>query len=406
MKLAKRVTELPELQTILMAKKSRQLRAQGLDVINLSLGEPDFFTPDAVKAAGIDAIHQNFSFYPPVAGFLDLQKAIAEKLITENGIDTCADEIVVSTGAKQAIANIVLSLIEPGDEVIIPAPFWVSYPNIVQLAGGKSVILSTSIDNQYKLTRAQLEKSITPRTKLLILCTPNNPTGSVYRRDELAALAEVIKNTPDLWVISDEIYEYLYYGEEKPVSIASLPGMKDRVITINGFSKGHAMTGWRLGYSCSPKKLAEAAEKMQAQITSGASSITQRAALAALTLDKTEIEKMRLRFKARRDVLLEGLSSIPNLGITPPEGAFYVFPDVSFYLGKTINGRCITDANALCLYLLEEALVATVPGDAFGEPSAIRLSFATSEEKLSVACQRLKEAFGAIGSGYCAKRTL
>lgn len=396
MKLARRITELPELQTIAMAKKSRELQAKGVDVINLSLGEPDFFTPDAIKEAAVAAIHQNFSFYPPIPGYLDLRKAIVEKLQQENGITATHEQIVVSTGAKQAIANVVLSLIEKGDEVIIPAPYWVSYPNIVQLAEGAIKVLPTSLETGFKVTPSQLKAAITPQTRLIILCSPSNPTGAVYSAMELQALAKVVLGFPELYVLADEIYEYIYF-KEKPTSLAAIPGMDERVITVNGFSKGYAMTGWRLGYACAPKWLSEACEKMQSQITSGACSITQRAAIAALKMDKKELDVMRKAFGSRLDVFFSELKCIPGLKIYPPDGAFYVFPDVSDYLGKkTPSGQIISGVHALSLYLLEEAHVATVPGDAFGAPSCIRLSFAIAEDKLKEAAKRLAVGFSRL----------
>ncbi len=398
MRLSDRINNLSESQTIAMAKKSRELKAQGVDIISLSLGEPDFTTPTFIKEAAKQAIDNDFSYYAPVPGYADLREAIVKKLKRDNNLTYHADQIVVSTGAKQSIINAIMCLINPGDEVLIPAPYWVSYVAMVELAGGKPVIIPTSVEHDFKLSPEQLEKAITPKSKLILYSSPCNPSGSIYAYEELSALAEVIKRHDDLFVISDEIYELITYNG-KVASIASVDGMKDRTAIINGLSKGFAMTGWRLGYMAAPKPLASACDKMQGQFTSATSSITQRAAITAMDADPGALEYMRSAFERRRNLVINGLKTIPGLKVNEPQGAFYAFPDVSAYFGKAINGNRINDANDLSLYLLEKANVSTVTGDAFGSPNCIRLSYATSEEILTVALERLSAAFNALWNG-------
>lgn len=389
MRLSKRIEGLSESQTIAMAKKSRELKAAGKDIISLSLGEPDFFTPDEIKVAAKQAIDDNFSYYAPVAGYADLREAIAAKLLRDNGLEYSPEEIVVSTGAKQAIINAILCLVNPGEEVIIPAPYWVSYVAMVELAGGVPVIVPADVEQDFKISAQQLRKAITPNTRLLLYSSPCNPSGSIYSMDELQALAQVVLETPDMMVISDEIYELISYVGKVP-SIASIPGMKERTAIINGLSKGFAMTGWRLGYMAAPLALAKACDKMQGQFTSATSSITQRAAISAMKMDPSELEYMRSAFERRRDLVIRRLQKMPGLKVNVPQGAFYAFPDVSAYFGKKWNDKVIADTTDLSLCILEEALVSTVTGDAFGSPNCLRLSYATSEEVLNEAMDRLE----------------
>jgi aspartate aminotransferase len=389
MRLSKRIDGLSESQTIAMAKKSRELKAAGKDIISLSLGEPDFFTPDEIKVAAKQAIDDNFSYYAPVAGYADLREAIAAKLLRDNDLEYSPEEIVVSTGAKQAIINAILCLVNPGEEVIIPAPYWVSYVAMVELAGGVPVIISADVDQDFKISAQQLREAITPKTRLLLYSSPCNPSGSIYSMKELEALAQVVLETPDMMVISDEIYELISYVGKVP-SIASIPGMKERTAVINGLSKGFAMTGWRLGYMAAPLALAKACDKMQGQFTSATSSITQRAAISAMKMDPSELEYMRSAFEVRRDLVIQRLQKMPGLKVNVPQGAFYAFPDVSAYFGKKWNDTVIADTTDLSLYILEEALVSTVTGDAFGSPNCLRLSYATSEEVLNEAMDRLE----------------
>ncbi|MCH8546799.1 MAG: pyridoxal phosphate-dependent aminotransferase [Cryomorphaceae bacterium] len=392
MRLSDRIKGLSESQTIAMAKKSRELKESGVDIISLSLGEPDFTTPDFVKEAAKKAIDDDFSYYTPVPGYADLRQSIVEKLKRDNQLEYNIDQIVVSTGAKQAIINAIMCLINPGDEVIIPAPYWVSYVAMVEIAGGVPIIVPAGVEQDFKMTPQQLEKAITPKSRILLYSSPCNPSGSIYTEEELMALAKVIKEHQDLTVISDEIYELITYSGKVP-SIASIEGMKDRTVIINGLSKGFAMTGWRLGYMAAPKELASACDKMQGQFTSATSSITQRAAIAAMKADPSELEYMRSAFEKRRDLVIAGLKQMPGLIVNTPQGAFYAFPDVSAYFGKSVNGKTIENATDLSLYLLEEANVSTVTGDAFGAPNCIRLSYATSETVLNEALNRLNKAF-------------
>ena len=395
-KLSDRVNRISESQTIAMARKSRELKAQGVDIISLSLGEPDFTTPDIIKKAAKDAIDQNFSYYTHVSGYLELREAICVKFKRDNQLSYTPDEIVVSTGAKQSIANAVLCLVNPGDEVIIPAPFWVSYLEILKLAEGKPVILNTSVESDYKITAAELEKAITPKTRLLMISTPCNPTGSVYSKDELRALAAVIAKHPEVYVLSDEIYEHINFcgGHQ---SFAQFEAIKDRVITINGVSKGFAMTGWRGGIMAAPKWLAQACDKMQGQFTSATCSITQKAMHKAMELDyDTYIKPMRDAFLKRRDLVVGLMKEIPGLKTNVPDGAFYMYPEVSYYFGKKYKSHVINNATDLTLFLLEDGHLALVPGAAFGEDKYIRFSYATSEDNLKEALKRLKDSLAKL----------
>lgn len=390
-KLSERLNRLAPSATLAMSQKSAEMQAKGIDVINLSVGEPDFNTPAHIKAAAQQAIADNYSKYSPVPGYEALRTAICQKLQKENGLHYEPNEIVVSNGAKQSVCNTLLALVNEGDEVIIPAPYWVSYPQMVKLAGGVPVIVNTAFEQQFKMTADQLQAAITPKTKVLILCSPSNPTGSVYSREELCALADVLRKYDDLYVISDEIYEHItYIGAHE--SIASLEGMKTRTVVVNGVSKAYAMTGWRIGYTASPAWIAQGCNKLQGQYTSGPSSVSQMAALAAYTLPQDCVEEMRKSFEKRRDLMVELSADIPGWEIVPPQGAFYLFPKVDTYFGKTANGKTLHNADDLTLYLLEEGHVATVSGEAFGAPECIRLSYATGEETLRKAMQRIKKA--------------
>ena len=389
--LSDRVNLISESQTIAMARKSRELKAKGVDIISLSLGEPDFATPEIIKQAAIQAINDNFSYYTHVSGYLELREAIARKFKRDNGLEYTADEIVVSTGAKQSIANAVLCLINPGDEVLIPSPFWVSYLEILKLAGGVPILIDTEIDNDFKVTAAQLEKHITSKTRMMIFSTPCNPTGSVYNKKELREIADVVKKYEELYIISDEIYEHINFvgGHE---SMAQFEDIKDRVITINGVSKGFAMTGWRGGIMAAPKWIAQACDKMQGQFTSATCSITQKAMHAAMDLPSESTSYMRDAFLKRRNLVLDLMKEIPGFKTNIPQGAFYVYPEVSALFGKSYNGYIINNATDLSLYLLDEAHVALVPGAAFGDDKYIRFSYATSEDKLTEALKRMKVA--------------
>jgi len=373
----------------------RELAAKGVDVISLSFGEPDFHTPEHVKDAAKKAMDDNFTYYTPVAGYPDLRKAISKKLKDENGLDYDASEIVVSTGAKQAIANAVLCLVNPGDEVIIPTPYWVSYSEVVKLAEGKSVFIDTTVEQNFKITPEQLEAAITPKSKLFMFSSPCNPTGSVYSKAELEGLAKVFEKHPEIYILSDEIYEHINFigGHE---SIAQFDSIKDRVVIINGFSKAYAMTGWRIGYTASNKEIAVACDKMQGQITSGTCSITQRAGTAAYEGGLESVLQMREQFQKRRDIVYKLLSNIEGLTVNLPEGAFYFFPNVTSFFGKSYNGKTIKDSDDLSIFLLEEGHVATVGGDSFGDPKSIRISYAAAEDKLIEACRRIKEALGKL----------
>jgi aspartate aminotransferase len=390
-KLSKRLEAMEESATIAMSQKSRELKAQGKDVISLSLGEPDFYTPQFIKDAAVKAMEENYTMYTPVPGYDDLRESICKKFKRDNGLIYTKDQIVVSTGAKQSIANVVLSIINPGDEVIVPAPYWVSYIEIVKVAEGVPVIVHAGIEHNFKITANQLREAITDKTKMVIFSTPCNPTGSVYSKEELHALAQVIKDFPQLVVLSDEIYEHInFVGKHE--SLAQFPEVYNQVVTINGVSKAWAMTGWRLGYIGAPKEIASACSKVQGQFTSGTSSITQRATIAALEADPEVLSEMIDAFKKRRDLVLNHLNNMPGVKTNVPDGAFYVFPDISAFFGKSYNGFVIHTAADLCLYLLSEALIALVTGEAFGDPNCIRISYAASEETLTKAMSRMKEA--------------
>lgn len=394
-KLSKRIASLSESQTIAMNQRSKDLQAKGIDVINLSVGEPDFFTPDHIKEAAKKAIDDNYSFYSPVPGYPELKKAISEKFKRENNLTYSPEEIIVSNGAKHSLTNAILCLIDKGDEVIIPAPYWVSYAELVKLAEGVNVIVETKFENEFKLTPKELEAAITYKTKALLLCSPSNPTGSVYTHDELKAIAAIIAKNPNIFVISDEIYEHInFIGKHE--SIAQFPEIFDRVVTINGVSKAYAMTGYRIGYMGGPLWLIKACNKLQGQMTTGASSPAQRAAIAALNSDASVVTVMRDAFKRRRDLVIKKMSTIEGIRFFVPGGAFYVFPDISSYYGKTDGNVVINDSMDMCLYLLDKAHIAAVPGGAFGEERCIRISFATSDDKLVLAFDQLKEALSKL----------
>ncbi len=386
--LSNRIQNLSESQTIKMAKLGRELSAKGVSVINLSFGEPDFNTPQYIKDAAVKAMENNFTYYTPVSGYPDLRKAIAEKLKRENNLDFNFDQIVVSTGAKQALANALMVMINPGDEVIIPTPYWVSYSEMVKLAEGKTVYINATAANDFKITADELEAAITPKTKMFMFSSPCNPTGSVYSKEELASLAKVFEKYPSIYILSDEIYEHINFvgGHE---SIAQFDAIKERVIVINGFSKAFAMTGWRIGYLAASKEIADAADKLQGQITSGTCSITQKAGVAACNGGLESVHEMRDAFLKRRGIVHELLSQIEGLEVNLPDGAFYFFPNVSSFFGKYVDGKQINTAEELSLYLLNEAHVSTVTGEAFGNDECIRISYAASEDELREACKRI-----------------
>lgn len=389
--LSDRINNLSVSQTLAMAAKARELKALGKDIISLSLGEPDFNTPDFIKEAAKKAIDENYSTYTPVEGYAELKDAIILKFKRDNGLEYKPANIVVSTGAKQSLYNIAQAMLNEGDEVILPAPFWVSYSEIIKLSGGNPIEVPTSVESDFKMTPAQLEAAITPKTKMMWFSSPCNPSGSVYSREELTALAEVLAKYPNIFVVSDEIYEHINFSGTF-CSIASIPGMFERTITVNGVAKAFAMTGWRIGYIGAPEFIAKACTKLQGQVTSGANSIAQRATITALEAEPKVLKYMVDAFHKRRDLVIGLINDIPGLKVNVPEGAFYAFPDVSSYFGITLNGYEIKDANDLSMYLLEYANVATVTGDAFGNPNCIRLSYATSEEVLVEAFRRIKEA--------------
>ncbi len=389
--LSDRLQAMEESATIAMSQKSRELKAEGLDVISLSLGEPDFNTPDFIKEAANQGMKDNYTKYTPVPGYEDLRQAISNKFKRDNNLDYPINQIVVSTGAKQSIANVVLSIVNNGDEVIIPAPYWVSYIEIVKVSEGIPVAISAGIENDFKITGAQLESAITEKTKMVIFSTPCNPTGSVYSKEELRDLADVLVRYPHIVVIADEIYEHINFGT-KHESLAQFDEIKDQVVTINGVSKAWAMTGWRLGYIGASKEIAAACSKIQGQFTSGTSSITQRAAIAAMDADPIVLVDMIAAFKSRRSLVLDALNEIEGVKTNVPGGAFYVFPDVSYFYGKSYNGRTVNNGSDLALYILDEALVALVTGEAFGDPNCIRISYAASEETLTEAMKRVREA--------------
>lgn len=393
--ISKRVSNLSQSQTLAMSQKSNELKAQGVDVINLSVGEPDFHTPDHIKQAAVRAIDDNFTFYSPVPGYMSLRKAIADKLSRENGLEFAPEQIVVSGGAKQALCNVILSTVNPGDEVIIPTPAWVSYVEMVKLAEGTNVLVPSGIEDDFKITPDRLEAAITPRTRMILICSPSNPTGSVYTRDELAALVAVIARHPGIIVLADEIYEHINYTGSF-TSLASFPEIADRTVVVNGVSKAYAMTGWRIGYCAAPLPVAKACTKLQGQYTSGASSVAQKAAEAAYTGSQDCVENMRRAFERRRNLVVRLAREIKGVNVNEPQGAFYLFPEVSSFFGKRCGDRVINNSSDLAMYLLEVAHVATVAGDAFCAPGYIRLSYATSDENITEAMRRIAEALGKL----------
>ena len=388
--LSDRSNSLSPSETLAMSQKSNELKAQGFDVINLSVGEPDFFTPDHIKEAAKKAVDNNYSFYSPVPGFMELRKAISAKLKNENNLDYKPEQIVVSGGAKQSICNVILSIIGPGDEVILPAPYWVSYAEMVKLAEGVNVIVHAGIEQDFKITPAQLEAAITPKSKAIVLCSPSNPTGSVYSREELKGLADVLAKYPNIIIISDEIYEHINYigGHE---SIAQFDNVRDRVVIVNGVSKGYAMTGWRIGFIAAPQSISGACNKLQSQYTSGPCAIAQKAAEAAYTGDQSCVADMCAAFQRRRDLMVKLAREIQGFKVNVPEGAFYIFPECSYYFGKSYNGVTIKDSNDLAMWLLDVAHVASVGGGAFGAPDCIRFSYAAADQQLIEAMRRVKE---------------
>lgn len=393
--LSNRLNRLAPSQTLAMSQKSGEMKAQGIDVINMSVGEPDFNTPDHIKEAAKKAVDENFSRYSPVPGYMDLRKAIVAKLKNENHLDYTTSEILVSSGAKQSVCNTVMALVNDGEEVIIPAPYWVSYPQMVKLAGGTPVIVNAGFEQNFKMTPEQLEAAITPKTRMLILCSPSNPTGSVYTKDELEALAEVIKRHDDLFVLADEIYEHInYVGKHE--SIAQFSGMKERTIIVNGVSKAYAMTGWRIGFIAAPEWIVKGCNKLQGQYTSGPCSVSQKAAEAAYTTSQECVETMRKAFERRRDLIVELAKDIPGLEVNCPQGAFYLFPKCSGFYGKSYEGKTINNSTDLAMFLLEEGHVATVGGDAFGDPECFRMSYATSDDNIREAMRRIKETLAKL----------
>lgn len=393
--LSNRLNRLAPSATLAMSQKSGEMKAQGIDVINMSVGEPDFNTPDHIKAAAKQAVDDNWSRYSPVPGYPDLRKAIVEKLKRENGLDYTMSEILVSNGAKQAVCNAVMALVDDGDEVIIPAPYWVSYPQMALLAGGDPVHIPAGFDQDFKITPEQLEAAITPKTRMLILCSPSNPTGSVYSKDELKALADVLKKHPEVYVLADEIYEHInYVGKHE--SIAQFPGMKEQCIIINGVSKAYAMTGWRIGYMAAPEWIVKGCNKLQGQYTSGPCSVSQKAAEAAYVLSQDCVEEMRVAFERRRDLIVELAKDIPGLEVNVPQGAFYLFPKCASFYGKSDGQHTINNSTDLAMYLLEVGHVATVGGDAFGDPECFRMSYATSDDNIREAMRRIKECLAKL----------
>lgn len=393
--LSDRINRLSPSATLAMSQKSAELKAQGVDIVNMSVGEPDFNTPDHIKAAAIKAVEDNWSRYSPVAGYPALREAIVAKLKKENGLDFKPSQISCSNGAKQSVCNTVMALVNPGDEVIIPAPYWVSYPEMVKLAGGTPVIVSAGIEQDFKITASQLEKAITPKTRALILCSPSNPTGSVYTKDELHALAEVVAKHERVIIIADEIYEHInYVGSHE--SIAQFDCVKERTVVVNGVSKAYAMTGWRIGFIAAPEWIVKGCNKLQGQYTSGPCSVSQKAAEAAYTGSQQCVEDMRQAFQRRRDLIVSLAKEIPGLEVNNPQGAFYLFPRCSSYFGKSYNGRVVNDSNDFALYLLEEAHVATVGGAAFGAPDCFRMSYATSDDNIREAMKRIAAALAKL----------
>ncbi|MES2703595.1 MAG: pyridoxal phosphate-dependent aminotransferase [Bacteroidota bacterium] len=391
MQLAQRISSISEPQTIKMAKLGRELKAKGINIVDLSLGEPDFKTPEHICEAAVKAMEDGYTKYTPVAGYPELLEAISGKLKRDNNLDYAANEIMVSTGAKQSLANAILALVDPGDEVIIPTPFWVTYASLVEFAGGVVRYINCGIDTDFKLRPEELEANITAKTKLFIFSSPCNPTGSVYSRDELAGLAEVFNRHPQVGIISDEIYEYINFADGHQ-SIAQFTELRDRVVIVNGMSKGFAMTGWRLGYLVAPREVIQACDKLQAQFTSGTNSIAQRAAITALTSDLAPTHKMTEAFRQRRDYVIGELRKMPGINVNVPEGAFYAFPDISSFFGRSVDGHTINNADDMSMYLLHVAHVSTVTGTAFGDDSCIRISFATSMNNLTEAMKRIGTA--------------
>lgn len=394
-KLSERLNRLAPSATLAMSQKSGEMKAQGIDVINMSVGEPDFNTPDHIKDAAKKAIDENYSTYSPVPGYADLRKAISEKLKKENGLEYGINEILVSNGAKQSVCNAIMALVDDGEEVIIPAPYWVSYPQMVKLAGGEPVVVEAGFEQNFKMTPEQLEAAITPKTRMLILCSPSNPTGSVYSAEELKGLAEVILRHEDLFVLADEIYEHINYTG-KHNSIAEIPGMRDRAIIVNGVSKAYAMTGWRIGYIAAPEWIVKGCNKLQGQYTSGPCSVSQKAAEEAYVASQECVEEMRVAFERRRDLIVELAKDIPGLEVNVPEGAFYLFPKCSSFFGKKYGEKVINTSTDLAMLLLEEGHVATVAGDAFGDPDCFRMSYATSDDNIREAMRRIKETLAKV----------
>lgn len=394
-KLSDRLNRLAPSATLAMSQKSGEMKAQGIDVINMSVGEPDFNTPDHIKEAAKKAIDENYSRYSPVPGYIELRKAIVEKLKKENGLEYSTNEILVSNGAKQSVCNTVMALVNDGEEVIIPAPYWVSYPQMVKLAGGEPVIVEAGFEQNFKMTPEQLEAAITPKTRMLILCSPSNPTGSVYSEEELRGLAEVIKRHEGLYVLTDEIYEHINYVG-KHSSIAHIEGMRERTIIVNGVSKAYAMTGWRIGFIAAPEWIVKGCNKLQGQYTSGPCSVSQKAAEAAYTTSQECVETMRKAFERRRDLIVELAKDIPGLEVNKPEGAFYLFPKCSSFFGKSYNGKKIENSTDLAMFLLEVGHVATVGGDAFGDPYCFRMSYATSDDNIREAMKRIKDTLALL----------
>ena len=393
--LSNRLNRLAPSATLAMSQKSSEMKAQGIDVINMSVGEPDFNTPDHIKEAAKKAVDDNWSRYSPVPGYPDLRKAVVEKLKRENGLDYSVSEILVSNGAKQAVCNAVMALVDDGDEVIIPAPYWVSYPQMALLAGGTPVHIPAGFEQDFKITPAQLEAAITPKTRMLILCSPSNPTGSVYSKEELKGLADVLKKHPEVYVLADEIYEHInYVGKHE--SIAQFPGMKEQTIIINGVSKAYAMTGWRIGYMAAPEWIVKGCNKLQGQYTSGPCSVSQKAAEAAYVLSQDCVEEMRMAFERRRNLIVELAKDIPGLEVNVPQGAFYLFPKCTSFYGKTDGERTINNSTDLAMYLLEVGHVATVGGDAFGDPECFRMSYATSDDNIREAMRRIKDCLSRL----------
>ena len=394
--LSKRIKEMKPSATLAMSQKARELKSKGLDIIDLGVGEPDFNTPDFIKQALKEAIDANFSFYSPAGGYNDLKEAICHKLKRDNNLTYTPEQIVVSVGAKHALANVFQATINPGDEVLIPTPYWVTYPAQTELSGGKSVYIKTSIDHGFKVQPEELERAITPKTKALVFSSPSNPSGGVYRKEELEALAEVLEKYPNILVLSDEIYEYINFSSYGHASMAEIPSMFERTVVVNGVSKSYAMTGYRMGYMAAPEWLAKACTKLQGQQTTGICSVVQKACIEAINSDGTEVEKMRQAFAARRTLILSELHKMEGVETYEPEGAFYVFPDISSYFGKSDGETTVNSSSDMSLYLLEKAQISTVMGDAFGEPDCIRLSYATSEKLLTEAMKRMNNALQAL----------